>query len=851
MEKIHVHDPDVSVGSAVGVVAGAAAGELVSVAGTVAGAMAGRLKGAGADAAGALGAALRDARAGNVVGGVVGGAGARWARSAVSSVVSAPPPPSWALRARRRRVVATSTRGFPPNFPPRRRSLSSSTSRANFYTRRRPPTTPRWRARRPSCSSARPRMLPLNPGNGRDRSRPSTNPSTSSLSATRDAVATIRLLPSFGVDLAPARLASTKEKDPMDIVRACLAADPRRAHRRVDDLDALGRLVGVDGGDIIAARGRAALAAGDGDAAAAAAEELVARRVASAWDVVADVVAAAEFADAEDVAEDGGDVGDVGCGAGARVGADAANGGSGEYDASASSPGWTPPDAAARRKFQAFALAHAPADRAPELLAAWQNMETTRFAERAIETREGDEGADANSDPSNLDDPSTALRVAAPDLRASATTRPRPRLRAFAERYLPRLLASATVASNGDAASAAAYGLGATGVAASDAIFAAAAVAASRDELALGLLLGLDAPAMVADAVKRRAETRRDAAASANLGALAHAFRLRRAKARASRVAAIRLDPDALLHQTDAETEAAARNDTGNDTGNDSSEVRQYLACRVRSRATSDAETLARALPGTVSASKFVADDEGAYRAACVSAYAASARDAATRRDAFRMAREYGANAAEVAAAHVAGSFAAGSDRLDDSLDDAAAELDRAFATAPDLAASLLRRDAWRALPRAGADGAETPSRDISNISARVASRPEKTPPSPRDSRRRRRRRRPSRASPRTFASRTYSATRATRRRRARARRSPRWKTPPSPRRNAAARRRFAPTSSPNAPTRSPTRCVSSRRSFPASTPTTRASPSRSPRSPRDTPPDAMERGEGGARSRS
>ena len=222
----------------------------------------------------------------------------------------------------------------------------------------------------------------------------------------------------------------------MDIVRACLAADPRRAHRRVDDLDALGRLVGVDGGELIAARGRAALAAGDGDAAAAAAEELVARRVASAWDVVADVVAAAEFADAEDVAEDGGDVGDVGCGAGARVGADAANGGSGEYDASASSPGWTPPDAAARRKFQAFALAHAPADRAPELLAAWQNMETTRFAERAIETREGDEGADANSDPSNLDDPSTALRVAAPDLRASATTRPRPRLRAFVERYL-------------------------------------------------------------------------------------------------------------------------------------------------------------------------------------------------------------------------------------------------------------------------------------------------------------------------------------------------------------------------------------------------------------------------------
>ena len=341
-------------------------------------------------------------------------------------------------------------------------------------------------------------------------------------------------------------------------------------------------------------------------------------------------------------------------------------------------------------------------------------METTRLAERAIETaerekREGDsdhEGVDANSDhlddPSNLDDPSTALRVAAPDLRASATTRPRPRLRAFAERYLPRLLASATVASNGDAASAAAYGLGATGVAASDAIFAAAAVSASRDELALGLLLGLDAPAMVADAVKRRAETRRDAAASANLGALAHAFRLRRAKARASRVAAIRLDPDALLHQTDAETEAAARNDTGND----SSEVRQYLACRVRSRATSDAETLARALPGTVSASKFVADDEGAYRAACVSAYAASARDAATRRDAFRMAREYGANAAEVAAAHVAGSFAAGSGRLDDSLDDAAAELDRAFATAPDLAASLLRRDAWRVLPRAGADGA-------------------------------------------------------------------------------------------------------------------------------------------------
>ena len=63
-----------------------------------------------------------------------------------------------------------------------------------------------------------------------------------------------------------------------------------------------------------------------------------------------------------------------------------------------------------------------------------------------------------------------------------------------------------------------------------------------------------------------------------------------------------------------------------------------------------------------------------------------------------------------MAAAHVAGSFAAGSDRLDDSLDDAAAELDRAFATAPDLAASLLRRDAWRALPRAGADGAETPS---------------------------------------------------------------------------------------------------------------------------------------------
>ena len=70
------------------------------------------------------------------------------------------------------------------------------------------------------------------------------------------------------------------------------------------------------------------------------------------------------------------------------------------------------------------------------------------------------------------------------------------------------------------------------------------------------------------------------------------------------------------------------------------------------------------------------------------------------------MAREYGANAAEVAAAHVAGSFAAGSGRLDDSLDDAAAELDRAFATAPDLAASLLRRDAWRVLPRAGADGA-------------------------------------------------------------------------------------------------------------------------------------------------
>ena len=104
--------------------------------------------------------------------------------------------------------------------------------------------------------------LTLNPGNGRDRSRPSTNPSTSSLSATRDAVATIRLLPSFGVDLAPARLASTKEKDPMDIVRACLAADPRRAHRRVDDLDALGRLVGVDGGELIAARGRAALAAG-------------------------------------------------------------------------------------------------------------------------------------------------------------------------------------------------------------------------------------------------------------------------------------------------------------------------------------------------------------------------------------------------------------------------------------------------------------------------------------------------------------------------------------------------------------------------------------------------------------
>ena len=242
--------------------------------------MAGRLKGAGADAAGRFDSAsantIAAARAGNVVGAVVvGGARARRARSAVSSVVSAPPPPSWARRARRRRRGRDLDAWLPPELPPAAAEfVVVDVAREFLYSATSADDAAVARAEAILLECAPPDVT-LNPGNGRDRSRPSTNPSTSSLSATRDAVATIRLLPSFGVDLAPARLASTKEKDPMDIVRACLAADPRRAHRRVDDLDALGRLVGVDGGELIAARGRAALAAGDATLRAAAAEELV------------------------------------------------------------------------------------------------------------------------------------------------------------------------------------------------------------------------------------------------------------------------------------------------------------------------------------------------------------------------------------------------------------------------------------------------------------------------------------------------------------------------------------------------------------------------------------------------
>ena len=637
-------DSDIGVGAAVGVVAGSAAGELVSVAGTVAGAVAGR-------AVGALGAAVKDARAGNIKGAVTHGAGG--ALGALGGLVGGLGAAAAELGGHAAGHLAGSSLAgshladwLPPALPARvAEGVVAEVASEHLFSAASPDDAGVARAEA---------VLNCVPNRGRRNEEDETDDGVCAL---RDVVAAVRQLVTFGVDLAPVTVRQTANR--FDIVERCLS-EREDAYLREGELQELAARLGLRGTrashEVSAACARAAMQGGDRAFATAIALRLAAASFSPSWDVAA---AVAEAADATD-----------------------ATGGDGT---------WRPPGMDARAGLLSFALARCSTERAPDLLASWQQLEAARLVANAgVEPPRFADGAGGP-----LDDAARAALVrAAPTLTQAHAARPRPRLRALAAGPLPSLLAAATSGGEDDrardvrraAATALAYSLCLQDVAASDEILAPLAVNAAvasavdappeepLDDMrvpswagpALGLLVGLDSPDSVGKCVDALSVAKGvDIKAVLALGARAHDMRA------------------GMIGDAAAEREGSRR-------------------CKSKLRALADADWLARRLGATlVDPGRFVADESG-YRARSIVALAALTPTTelpatAIRLRAFELAELYGADRVAVAVAHAGGLLASGAVA---DLEAARSELVHgAFAEAPDRAIAGLRSDVWPALP--------------------------------------------------------------------------------------------------------------------------------------------------------
>ena len=621
-----------------GVVAGSAAGELVSVAGTVAGAVAGR-------AVGALGAAVKDARAGNIKGAVTHGAGG--ALGALGGLVGGLGAAAAELGGHAAGHLAGSSADWlPPALPARvAEGVVAEVASEHLFS-----------AASPDDAGVARAEIVLNcvPNRGRRNEEDETDDGVCAL---RDVVAAVRQLVTFGVDLAPVTVRQTANR--FDIVERCLS-EREDAYLREGELQELATRLGLRGTrathEVSAACARAAMRGGDRAFATAIALRLAAASFSPSWDVAAAVVEAADATDA--------------------------TGGDGT---------WRPPGMDARAGLLSFALARCSPERMPDLLASWQQLEAARLVANA--GVEPPRFADAAGGP--LDEaPRAALVRAAPTLTQAHAARPRPRLRALAAGPLPSLLAAATSGGEDDrardarraAATALAYSLCLQDVAPSDEILAPLAVNAAvasavdappeepLDDMrvpswagpALGFLIGLDSPDSVGKCVDALSVAKGvDIKAVLALGARAHDMRAGR------------------IGDAAAEREGSRR-------------------CKSKLRALADADWLARRLGATlVDPGRFVADESG-YRARSIVALAALTPTTelpatAIRLRAFELAELYGADRVAVAVAHAGGLLASGAVA---DLEAARSELvDGAFAEAPDRAIAGLKSDVWPALP--------------------------------------------------------------------------------------------------------------------------------------------------------
>ena len=455
--------------------------------GSAAGAMAGQLKGAGGAAVGAFGGMVKDVKAGKLS----GAEGVNLAAAAVGALGGFV---AGTLSAAAAELgAAGGTDWLPPVLPASRaEAVIVEVAREHLYsaTAADDPAVARAEAILacvpPSSTQGdigadgglsleggrqHSATQPID-GSGGGKGGEGDNTNFHTITAVRDTIAVVRMLPGFGVVLAPAQLRQTADR--FEVIHQCLAAGPA-AYLRADDLRALAARLGLGSSAqqhaVSAACARAALAAGDGAAAAAAALRLAAAGYAPAWDVAAAVAAAADAASATQLISGGG--------------------------------GGRTPGPEARQKLLSFALAHCPPGRMPGLLAAWQGLEANRMVAAAVAT----EAAHLTADPaassrwpvgsSSLplsESAAAALRRAAPGLRAAAAARPRgARLRALASGPLPALLYAATGGGSGGdgsprrsalgaaaaAAAALAYSLGLHGVCASDEVMAPLAVHAA------------------------------------------------------------------------------------------------------------------------------------------------------------------------------------------------------------------------------------------------------------------------------------------------------------------------------------------------------------------------------------
>ena len=519
--QLHGDGEDVNLGAAVRVVAGAAAGELVTAAGD-------RLRGA----AGALGGMVRDARAGaraggalsgalgGALGGLVGGLGAgiaelhagshssRMGKYADSSADDAEPFSS---------RLGTHGHGPPPALPARRAASLVAETAAEFLFAATSSFGEDENLRRAeeilACVPEPFAETRRSDGAGTDEpsGEPTSGPTyAESVPALRAFAAATRGLASFGLDLPPCQLrrkgvvfaepgaaeSEASREAKFELLRLCLetsdsasdsASDERKttilrasdehAYRRGEDLFQLAAVLGLDDhARLEAMLGRAALGNGDVSAAERAAFAVARAGRADAWAFVSDFVARA--LDRIDESEEP-----------SSVQTDSVQTPKTFFNATVESTHDSRDasnlhDALSRlRALLAFALARAPAEAKPGLLARWQDLETRRLV--AL----GAGGADAEPfvakpnqiEPIGVDQDAErqtlSLRTFCSErVAASAASKPRSRLRALAEGterglgtfpLLLREMAEIEREGNGeidaDAARAASYALGARG----------------------------------------------------------------------------------------------------------------------------------------------------------------------------------------------------------------------------------------------------------------------------------------------------------------------------------------------------------------------------------------------------